>query len=372
MSSGWAINADGGSPAYSAQELRRIATMYLFPGVSDRFGARAGVRPTGQAIISVAGTTWTQHDLSAVVYPGLTSISGPYIVEAAESTGSLDPADGTNDRIDGLDLLVEDDDEDASGERQVTVVYVAGTPAGSPSAPAVTTNALRLGTILVPSGGSPSPSVQTQAQWTVATGGVLPVRDDTEGPSAGRYHGMVRYRQDLDAMEVWDGSAWRPITHGEQLIGEATGGSGSMTVSGIPDTYRHLRIVVNGRSTTGLVSVSLEFNGQADGNYHWVRDQLDIAGTAGAGNGSDTNLINIGVTAAGAVQALMADIPEYAAAAFTTALGHGWVYGTTDSARRHYTTSGQWRNAAPVTSVRLSVSGDTWHAASTMRVYGWG
>jgi len=219
----WAINADGGSPAYSAQELRRIAAMHLFPGVSDRFGARAGVRPTGLDIVSASGTTWTQHDLTAVVYPGLTSISGPYVVEAAEESGSFDPADGSNDRIDALDLLVEDDDEDASGERQVTVVYVAGTPSGSPAAPAVTTNALRLGTFLVSAGGSPSPSVLSQAQWTVASGGVLPIRDTTERPAAGRYEGMLAYRADVGVLEVWDGAAWQPLGGPGRIPGQRVG-----------------------------------------------------------------------------------------------------------------------------------------------------
>lgn len=212
-----AFASDGGAdvyrwaPQYHPQELRRAQAMWLYPGVSDPFGARSGVRPHSQAPVSVSGTTWTVHDLTAVVYPGLTSVSGPYVVQHPEESGSLDPADGTNDRIDALDLQIQDDDEDASGQRRAHVVYTAGTPAASPSAPAATANSLRLGTILVPSGGTPSPSVSTLAQWTVAAGGVLPVRDTTEGPTAGLYQGAVRYRQDTDTLEAWDGSAWSGI-----------------------------------------------------------------------------------------------------------------------------------------------------------------
>jgi hypothetical protein len=198
-------------PYYSAIELRRVDSTLLYAGHADEFGARQGVRPHSTAPVTLAGTTWTVENLTAVVYPGLTSLSGPYRVQHPSESGSLDPADGTNDRIDALDLQIQDDDEDASGFRRARVVYVAGTPAGSPDAPAVTANSLRLATILVGSGGTPAPAISTLAQYTVASGGVLPVRDNTEGPDAGRYHGMVRYRRDDDVMEVWDGSAWAPI-----------------------------------------------------------------------------------------------------------------------------------------------------------------
>ena len=205
------INADAGAPEYNAQELRRAQAAFLFPGVTDRFGARSGVRPHSTNPVSLAGTTWTVQHLTAVVYPGLTATAGPYVVQHPSESAALSPADGSNPRIDALDLQVQDDDEDASGFRRSRVVYVTGTPAGSPSAPALTATSLRLATILVPAGGSPAPSIQSQAAYTVASGGILPVRDNTEGPSAGLYHGMTRYRQDEDVLEVWDGSAWSAL-----------------------------------------------------------------------------------------------------------------------------------------------------------------
>jgi hypothetical protein len=204
----WGINASGGVPEYNAQELRRLNAIHLHPASADRFGARSGVRPHSGDAVTVSGTTWTQHDLTAVVYPGLTAISGPYVVEKLEESGSLDPADGSNPRIDALDLQVRDDDEDASGARDVRVAYVPGTPASSPLAPPLTDSSLRLATIFVPAGGSPSPSVQTLAPWVVAAGGVLPARGASELPDAGQYEGMVAYRQDTDELQVWNGSGW--------------------------------------------------------------------------------------------------------------------------------------------------------------------
>lgn len=211
MGTAWAINEDGGSPEYAAQQLRRLSAAGLYPGVSDRFGARQGVRPHSDAVLTVSGATWTVHDLTAVVYPGLTSASGPYTVEQSQQSGSLNPADGSNPRIDAIDLQVRDDDEDTSGERDVRIVYVPGAPAGSPSPPAQTPTSLRLGTILVPAGGSPSPTVETLAPYTVSSGGILPVRDSGEMPTAGRYEGMYVDRGDEDELRRWSGSQWEAI-----------------------------------------------------------------------------------------------------------------------------------------------------------------
>lgn len=229
---------DGGAdvyswaPQYSASQLRRLNAGLMFGGTSDAFGVRQGVRP-GHVPLSVSGTTWTVEDLTGAVYPGLSSDDGGYPVAHQEESGSLDPADGSNDRIDALDLQIQDDDEDASGFRRARVVYVTGTP-GSGSAPSVTTNALRLGTILVPSGGSPSPSVDTLAVWTVASGGLVPVRGSSELPTAGRYAGMAAWRQDTDELEIdHDGAGdWR-VPYGWQVLDEGSA-SGVATVS-IPD-----------------------------------------------------------------------------------------------------------------------------------------
>lgn len=199
-------------PHYSARTLRQIDGGLLVNDTSDRFGARSGVHPSDDPVVTVSGTTATVEDCRAVVYPAENSAQGPYRIAVQSEDVSLDPADGSNDRIDALDLEVQDDDEDASGFRRYRVVYTAGTPAGSPSAPSLTAGRLRLATILVPSGGSPSPSVSDDAEppYYTAVGGVLPVRDDSEGPDAGRYVGMFRYRRDAEVLEVWDGSAWMP------------------------------------------------------------------------------------------------------------------------------------------------------------------
>lgn len=201
------INVSAGAPEYNARELRRGLAALTSPHGTDRFGARAGVRPGAGDAVTLSGTTWTVEHTTAVIYPGLTDLAGPYLVGLPSESGSLDPADGSSDRIDALDLQVQDDDEDASGFRRAHVVYVAGTPAPSPSEPALTATSLRLATTLVPAGGALAPSILSLPLWTVAAGGILPLRDDSEYPTG--YDGLTVWRVDQGWHEVWHGGAWQ-------------------------------------------------------------------------------------------------------------------------------------------------------------------
>jgi hypothetical protein len=293
--------ADGGAdvylwaPQYHAAELRRGDALLLYPGVADPFGARQGVRPHSQVPVSVSGTTWTVHDLTAVVYPGVTDQSGPYRVQHPEETGSLDPADGSNPRVDGLDLQIQDDDEDGSGLRRTRVVYTAGTPAGSPSAPTVAANSLRLATISVPAGGSPVPSVATLAVFTVAAGGILPVRDSTERPSAGLYDGLPLWRQDHKRIEVRDTGAgsWRGIHPGGwvPIVEDSFSGTPPFTVDLTQGgkfpagTFSAVRVRARGSLSGSAGHVTVRINNDSTTDMHvtaFIRRDADTGATTEA------------------------------------------------------------------------------------------
>jgi len=214
------FTSDGGAdvhlsePVYPAEALRNAQSGLLQRGnVSGGHKARPGVFPQGNedAHIGVSGTTWTVNDLVAVV----AAAGGPYIVEHNSESDSLNPADGTNPRIDALDLQVQDDDADGSGFHHSQVVYVPGTPAASPSAPTQTSNSERLATILVPAGGTPSPSIATGPRFTVARGGIVPVRDNTVRPATGGlYKGLPAWDMNTDQLDINTtalSSGWKTI-----------------------------------------------------------------------------------------------------------------------------------------------------------------
>jgi hypothetical protein len=202
------INADAGAPAYTASELRRNEAVLMFGGVADRLGVRQGVRP-GADPVSLAGTTVTVHETPAVVYPAVTSTSGPYRVALLETAHELNPPDGTYPRKDIIVCQVQDHDEDASGFRRARSVYVPGSPAATPVEPAVPAGAFRMGTITVPQSGGGGATLVVNTPWAVAAGGILPVRNDAElpGASGGIYDGMARWNQDTNALEIHNGGS---------------------------------------------------------------------------------------------------------------------------------------------------------------------
>lgn len=226
----WAINADLGAPAYAADELRRIFAALLPQGQPHRTGAQEGIRP-GPNHVTLSEQTVTVHNHVGVVYPGITTTSGPYMYEMRAGTHVLDPADGTNDRIDAIDIQVQDDDKDASGQRRVRSVYVVGTPGATPSPPALTINAFRAATIDVPAGGTPAPTLTYVAPFTVASGGILPVRDTTERPTAALYNGFPVWRQDNRTLEIRDAGGWSNIRHEEIRARNSVAGSVALNAS---------------------------------------------------------------------------------------------------------------------------------------------
>lgn len=205
------LNADAGAPAYDAQTLRRLFSMFIAQlGTGARFGARQGVHPADQDAVSLLGTTITVLDTKAVLYPGITASSGPYVCAIPSTSFSLAPADPTNPRKDIVILRVYDDDEDSSGLREAVAEYIVGTPAAAPVEPTVPTGGMRVATIDVPQSGTGSASLTYNAPYTVATGGVLPIRNQSERPvGGGGPAGGVLWNLERNWFEVIEGGSWK-------------------------------------------------------------------------------------------------------------------------------------------------------------------
>ncbi|MEU0675485.1 hypothetical protein ABZ330_21840 [Streptomyces sp. NPDC006172] len=199
------INASGGAPAYNAQQFRQSVSALTTPGASG-LQAIPGARPGTGLAVSVAGSTITVTPGSAVVQGASSTVQGPYLAALdANWTQALTAADGTNPRIDLVYLRVRDTDADGSGQRDCIPVYVAGTPAASPTAPTIPagTTGIVLATISVPKSGAGSPTVSTAArQITVASGGILPTPTAPANPYVGQYW------DDGTQLRRWNGTVW--------------------------------------------------------------------------------------------------------------------------------------------------------------------
>jgi hypothetical protein len=208
-----AINASAGAPAYSAAEMRRLlalATMYN----GRNLGGKPGVRPGGNQlnVTLVSSTITVATGLALVEDSGFTTTRGPYWVAVdTAATLTLTAANATNPRKDIVYLRVYDTDEDSSGFRQAIPEYLAGTAAPSPAEPALPAGSIKLATIDVPQSGGGAAAVTMNFLYTVANGGILPVRTTTERDALSVSEGQAAYvlaGGGGDALYVYDGAAW--------------------------------------------------------------------------------------------------------------------------------------------------------------------
>lgn len=259
--SAWALNTEDGEPQYHARQLRRLMSGLLFPG-SNRLGARQGIRPGGSPVVELSGGSWVVRAHQGVLDPGVSSAAGAYLYEIEEHTGSLDPADGSNDRVDIIVVGVRDHDEDSSGEREVYAAYVVGSPGPSPSPPSTPPTAMRLARVEVPAGGSPS--LTYEPPYAATSGGILPVDDTDDLPTSGVHAGAYADLPDL-GLQRFDGSSWGTAQRGWIPIGnghvtDVFAWTLDLTDGGRfpPGTFHMMRVYLRGNlDSTGLISVRL-------------------------------------------------------------------------------------------------------------------
>jgi len=138
--------------ALTAAADRLINTILVSEGVVGLAGNSFKVAQDTGSNMQVLVGSGTAGDRAAI--QGDVAGQGVYIVEHDNATQALVVAasDPSNPRIDRVILRVYDDDEDSSGNSYADVEVLPGTPAGSPSAPAVPDSAISLATIEVGAG----------------------------------------------------------------------------------------------------------------------------------------------------------------------------------------------------------------------------
>lgn len=232
--------------AVTAQQERQ-GNAFLYGGGSGRpLGGRSGFRAgTASNILTATSTTWTLTPCSAGIDPGATTHQGVYgWASDANITGTVTAADATNPRKDIVYILVNDSTAgDGSGAVNAIPVYLAGTPAVTPTAPAVPARGFLVGTIDVPKVGAGSPTATLNPARIVAAGGILPVYSVADRATiAAPYVGMEIQRLDLTQLspsgirERWNGTNWDHLGQSEWTFNTGAGvpsntvwGTGVMT-----------------------------------------------------------------------------------------------------------------------------------------------
>ncbi len=150
-----------GADVLNANMLRQVVALLTEGGpqaggfATHGLSITGGVRITGGYIDAlkvnpgVSGLTVAVNTGIAAI-PGATTGSGGYIlVNDAVKTVTLATADGSQARIDRIIATVTDT---GAADSVYDIVPVTGTPAGSPAAPALPSNAVSLATVLVAAG----------------------------------------------------------------------------------------------------------------------------------------------------------------------------------------------------------------------------
>lgn len=278
------VDATSGSPTYSGKSERQMRAPLLGNPTGRVLGGRSGWRAgTPSSVVTVTSTTWTLNPCAAMIEPAAMLYQGAYPWTTDQAvTGAVTAADATNPRIDILYIQVNDSSSgDASGALSAPVMYKAGTAASTPIAPSPDPRSFLVATINVPKSGAGAPTVTFNAQYFVASGGILPVMSQTERDGLTPYAGFAVSRLDLpgNPIQTYDGAAWWP----QQLAPLQTTGwalSGDIDVTAVGT---HKRV-------TGTLHIN-----RTGGTF------TPQAGTYTAIGGSGTQLLpNAAVSSAGA------------------------------------------------------------------------
>tara|TARA_R110000787_G_scaffold117171_8_gene227721 strand:+ start:173 stop:1321 length:1149 start_codon:yes stop_codon:yes gene_type:complete len=136
----------------TAASDRLINSVLLNEGVVNTVGNSFLVAQQSSPNMTIKVGSGTAGDRAVVV--GDTALQGTFIVEhqSTSVTVPVTTANASNPRVDIVVLRVYDNTFDSSGKDYSDVEVIAGSPAGSPSAPSTPASAIKLATISVAAG----------------------------------------------------------------------------------------------------------------------------------------------------------------------------------------------------------------------------
>lgn len=211
------VVVDRAEAVYAPEGLRQAMGGLLYKArtnsTSGRFGSRPGVfGNTASSEVTISAFTVTVGNLNVVLNYISPTQNGPYIC-AISSTNLTVTAAAAQPRIDIVAARIRDTAVDGSGFALADCYMIDGTPAALPSAPAVPDGSFRLAQVSVPALGGGNPTLTYDADYTVAAGGILPVRNSSSYPTEVRKEGMYLDDASTDTLYRYNGSAWVPVAN---------------------------------------------------------------------------------------------------------------------------------------------------------------
>ena len=218
-------------PNGQTREDTRLA-MSLGMAPSGPLGTRAGCVIGGLQLTGTAASS-----MQARLSPGRVWVSGTSTAAQSGYPVTVDTdtlltfSDGhaTLARVDVVVVRVHDADYDDSGRYEAALVVLQGTPASTPTPPALPPNTEPLYEVTVPVGASAAKgitwatAVADRRRYTAALGGIVPA-----GSGNGSHIGQ--YRDVNGRLERWDGVQWQRFIPTTQL-GYATNSGATTSIS---------------------------------------------------------------------------------------------------------------------------------------------
>lgn len=204
----------------SAEEARIVqAAGWARSGAAGSVVARTGVVWAGSSTLLV-GTATVGPPMTVLVKAHhfiASKASGEGIYLGAVATDQLvdvAAAPATNSRIDVVYSKQEDTGSATSPDAQTRAIVgvVTGTPAGSPTPPAIPAGAVEIGQLRVYAGATKTTdgtvTITTTARWTAPLGSPVPVRNQTERDALTAFTGLRAWRLDTHTLDVHNGTTW--------------------------------------------------------------------------------------------------------------------------------------------------------------------
>ena len=184
---------------------------------AGQLAVRGGVLPgaTSGDLSTVSAMVARIAPVKVLIPNGVSSALGPYLlVSDANVDITFDAGEASVGRVDRIIARAYDNTNDGSGSTTGSIYYLKGQASGS--ATALPTNSVLLYEMTVPAGASSGSGGLTfsnavdQRVYTVAQGGIFPVKNNTDMSAiTSPYEGMAIYRTDLDVVYIYDGTTWR-------------------------------------------------------------------------------------------------------------------------------------------------------------------
>jgi hypothetical protein len=253
--------------SYAAFQDRMTLAALMTPDAGvGAFAMRGGVRPSS----SGTGLQVTQDataDMNVLVATGTVFVPASILTNAGwtchnNGTVSLgvNAASAANPRIDLVIAHVYDATDDSGTQNAWALEVVAGTPAASPHAPSVPTNAVVLAQVAVAKNATTitNGNITDVRPQTVALGGVLPCAS-TAMPAT-PYAGQCCYQTDTGLVVAWNGSTWRYVSPGQQTA-STTAAQQITTTSDSLITGLQLNVAAGTYKIRALIALTADQNG---------------------------------------------------------------------------------------------------------------